>query len=323
MSESVKIYYGLDAGKFLCALLIIFLHSYCHDWGMAGDWFHDVITPVAVPFFFIVSGFFFGMGLSKGDSLAYTKKYSSRILFMSVFWSVISLPVAQICIQTRYPDASILFQLVYHLRLFLLTGSIGIYWYLLSLVICSWIIYLADKWKILPVVFGLSVLFFVIGVIYDSPMAKGTGWAELIHILWGSERNFWNVGLIYMLIGFYFSMHSVIERLGICLAGLLISIILKTVEWKCFSFHAFQLPMAVSLFLICKNLKMEWMSNYSLKLRKYSTALYLGHFPLLLLFDFYLSRSTIIDYAVVSILSLTLYFIVCRFPKQWQRVIYG
>ena len=310
-------------GKFLCALLIVFLHAYCHDWGMAGDWFHDVITPVAVPFFFIVSGFFFGHGLQKGDSFAYTKKYSWRIFVMYAFWSIITLPVAQICIQNSYPDASLLFQLAYHFRLFLLTGSIGIYWYLLSLIICSWIIYVADKRKIIPIVFALSILFFVIGVIYDSPWTKGRVWAKLIHIIWGSERNFWNVGLIYMLIGYYISKHSVPERLGLWTAGLLISIILKTVEWKYFSFHAFQLPMAVLLFMICKSLELEQLANYSLKLRKYSTALYLGHFPILLLFDFYLSRSTIIDYSVISILSLTLYFMVCCFPKQWQRVIYG
>ena len=318
-----KTYKGLDLGKFMCALLVLFLHSYCNDWGIAADWFHDVITPVAVPFFFIVSGFFFGKGLQKRDSKAYTKDYSLRILKMYVIWSIITLPVAQICIQNRYPDASLLFQIIYSIRLFLLTGSIGIYWYLLSLVICSWIIYFTVKWEKYLFCFCFSAFFFAIGVIYDTPMAKGFAWAEFIHVIWGSERNFLNVGLIYMLIGYFFSTRSEKGNWGIWMTGLIISTILKTIEWKYFNFHLFQLPMSVFLFLICKNSKMDCTVSNSLKLRKFSTALYLGHFPILLLFDFHLLRGTLIDYTVISILSLTIYFIVCQFPKQWQQAIYG
>ncbi len=287
------------------------------------EWFHDVITQVAVPFFFIVSGFFFGNGLQKGDSKTYTKSNFLRILRMYVFWSIITLPVAQICILNRYPDPSLLFQFAYNVRLFLLTGSIGIYWYLLSLLLCSWIIYFADKWKITSFCFCLSVFSFAVGVIYDTPMSKGTSWGEFIHVIWGSERNFLNVGLVYMLIGYFYSTRSEKGNLGIWVAGLLASIILKTIEWKYFFFHVFQLPMAIFLFFICKNSKMDWMVISSLKLRKYSTALYLGHFPLLLIFDFHLLKGTLIVFFVISMLSLILYFIVCHFPKQWQQVIYG
>ena len=58
--------------KFVCALLVVFLHTYNHDWGLVGEWVHTNLSPIGVPFFFIVSGFFYSKRLlSKKDKWAY------------------------------------------------------------------------------------------------------------------------------------------------------------------------------------------------------------------------------------------------------------
>ena len=62
-----KINYGLDSFKFVCAFLIVFMHTYKKDLGIYGDWFNSVITPIGVPFFFIVSGYFYSKGLLRND----------------------------------------------------------------------------------------------------------------------------------------------------------------------------------------------------------------------------------------------------------------
>ena len=318
-----SIYYGLDVGKFICAFLIVYLHAYCRDGGSVGHWIHSVITPVGVPFFFITPGFFFGKGLLVNDPLAYTKKYSLRILKMYVFWSIICLPVAQICILARYPDASFAFQLAYNLRLFFLTGSIGIYWYLLSLILCSWIIYWAKTRNKEHIIFFLAICLFVIGAIYDSPYSKGTLWAQAIHVIWGSERNFLNVGLIYMLIGYFIGTKPLKRYTMLYAFGLAVAIVLKHWEVQNLSIHLFQLPMAVFLFLLFASSEMKWASSCSLRLRKYSTALYLTHYPVLLLWDFYLRRGTIINISFILAVTILCYFIVQQLPTKWQKVIYG
>lgn len=53
-----KIFYGIDVFKLVCAILIVFMHTYCRDYGKAGAWFVDAICNIGVPFFFIASGFF-------------------------------------------------------------------------------------------------------------------------------------------------------------------------------------------------------------------------------------------------------------------------
>ena len=51
---SGEIYVGVDLMKLICALLIVFMHTYNHDWGVVGEWIHTTLTPIGVPFFFIL-----------------------------------------------------------------------------------------------------------------------------------------------------------------------------------------------------------------------------------------------------------------------------
>ena len=53
------VFVGLDVMKFICALLVVYLHTYNHDWGAVGEWVHANLSPIGVPFFFIVSGFLY------------------------------------------------------------------------------------------------------------------------------------------------------------------------------------------------------------------------------------------------------------------------
>jgi len=48
------VYVGVDVMKFVCALLIVFLHTYNYDLGQCGDWTRVNLSSVGVPFFFIV-----------------------------------------------------------------------------------------------------------------------------------------------------------------------------------------------------------------------------------------------------------------------------
>ena len=65
---------GLDLFKLIGAFLIVYLHTYNRDWGVTGNWFLHVIASIGVPFFFIVSGFFYGKGLHRTNfSIDYVK----------------------------------------------------------------------------------------------------------------------------------------------------------------------------------------------------------------------------------------------------------
>ena len=64
--------------------------------------------------------------------------------------------------------------------------------------------------------------------------------------------------------------------------------------------------------------------NSTYHIRKLSTAIYLGHFPFILLFDYYLKRGTIIDVTAALIFSIILYyFIVKLLPNKISTILYG
>ena len=56
-----KQYYSLDLAKFICAVLIIILHTspFASYSGILDFGFRSIITVIAVPFFFVSSGFLF------------------------------------------------------------------------------------------------------------------------------------------------------------------------------------------------------------------------------------------------------------------------
>lgn len=96
---SGKYYFSLDIAKFVCALLIIAIHtrpfSECSD--IIDFYFVDVIARIAVPLFFAISGYlFFGVLLYEDGKIANCAenrakllKYLKRIVIIYFGWSVV------------------------------------------------------------------------------------------------------------------------------------------------------------------------------------------------------------------------------------------
>lgn len=325
MDKSQELYVGADLMKLICAFLIVFLHTYNHDWGVFGEWVHATLSPIGVPFFFIVSGFFYGKGLQKsGVSKDYFCRYVKRIFYMYFFWSVMTLPVAWMNLGIAHADYSVELKLLYIVRCFFLTGSIGIYWYLLALIYNSIIIYYAVKWQRETLLYVFALIFFVVGVLYDGGLLKGTIVGTIIHVAVGSERNFLNVGLFYMCIGLLFAKKFVKFSAVVTFSFFVLMLVAATWYNSVSSYRIMQAPLAVLLFIIAFQYTYAYLLPYSLVMRKLSTAIYLGHFPLILVFDYYLVRGTILDFSLVVVVSLVLFYIllfIC--PQRILKMIYG
>lgn len=325
MDKSQELYVGADLMKLICAFLIVFLHTYNHDWGVFGEWVHTTLSPIGVPFFFIVSGFFYGKGLEKtGGAKDYFCRYVKRIFYMYFFWSVMTLPVAWMNLGIAHADYSVELKLLYIVRCFFLTGSIGIYWYLLALIYNSVIIFYAVKWRKESLLSVLALVFFVVGVLYDGGLLRGTIVGTILHVVVGSERNFLNVGLFYMCIGLLFAKKAV--KFPTLVTFLFFVLFLVAATWynSVSSYRIMQAPLAVILFIIAFQYTYARLLPYSLVMRKWSTAIYLGHFPLILLFDYYLVRGTVLDFSIVVVASLVLFYMlsfIC--PQRILKMIYG
>lgn len=168
----MNIVFSIDFFKFICAFLIVFMHTYCHDFGKVGSWIVDVISNIGVPFFFIASGFFYTKGILRNatEEKKYFFKYFTRVCKMYIAWSILTLPIAFLIIERAHGEYPILLKFIYLIRLFFFTGSIGIYWYVLALVYNSAIIYYAYKKKSVSILFIFAILFWMIGVIIIHPI---------------------------------------------------------------------------------------------------------------------------------------------------------
>lgn len=328
--EIAKKYYSIDFFKFICAFLIVFMHTYCRDFGKTGTWIIDVISNIGVPFFFIASGFFYTKGIirNKTNEKTYFLKYFTRVSWMYIAWSVITLPIAFLIIERAHGDYPTYLKFLYLFRLFFFTGSIGIYWYVLALVYNSAIIYYAHKKQSVSILFFFAILFWLIGVIYNSPYNNGNLFFESIHVIFGSERNFLHVGLFYMCIGYFFAKYE--SKFQMNLYGLIIgfmgSIVLRSLEVEFLHTNSLQALEAILLFLIAININQETfkLKGCSTQMRQLSTAIYLEHFPFILLFDFYLRRGTAIDFSMAILFSIACYYTLKRFlPKRAFGILYG
>ena len=326
-----KIYYGVDFFKLVCALLIVLMHSNCRDIpqndGTIGNWMLILFPQVGVPFFFVVSGFFLTKGIMKHqEPKEYVRSYFLRIFKMYVFWSVATLPLSWMCIEVGHPDYPLYLKCIYLVRMFLISGSLGIYWYILSMLYVAVIFYYCEKYHKIYWMYAVAFALWILGLLYDSKYNTDSGIFTFIHVVFSSSRNFLNVGLIYMSVGHFMAHHENKIHIPWALVILIViaSWILKRYDYTLLHVPFGNLLVAISLFLLSQKLEMNWLAKHSLHVRKLSTAIYLGQFPFLLVFDFYLRKGTILDFSLAVIFSITLYLLVINLlPKKWSDIIYG
>lgn len=96
--KSQHLLFGLDITKFVMAIFVIAIHTqpFMNSGNTALKQFFDVLTGMAVPFFFISSGYLLMRRIQNSDKteLEVICTYIKRMLRLYLTWSVIYLPLA-------------------------------------------------------------------------------------------------------------------------------------------------------------------------------------------------------------------------------------
>lgn len=322
-----KIYPWLDVAKLACAFLIVYMHCYCYDLGGLGLWIKDIVSSVGVPFFFITSGYFFSKGLMSAENQKrYLERYVKRLIIMYAIWSVATIPVAWMNLELAHPEYGILLKITYLMRGLLFSGWLGIYWYVLSLIYGTPIVYFFHSKHKTTLLSVVAAALFIIGILYNGGILNNSPLYTVIHVIFGSERNFLTVGLFYLCIGHLIAQNE--EKLPrlpvIYVFSLIVSILIDTYLQNISSLRFMQAFSAFSLFNFCRVLRVDLPDTVARKCRSISTAIYLTHFPLILVFDYYLKRGTWVDFLTVTLISIALYEIVRRIlPPKMVKSLYG
>lgn len=216
-SKKDKKYNSIDLTKFLMSFLIIAIHTdplitYNTN---ANYILVNIIARLAVPFFFITSGFFF----SKYNEWYSQKHYLKRILKLYISWLLIYLPFD---LYSLYENGNSSFKnIIIYMRecLFNNTPVAWQLWYLPSLIVSLiFLCYLCHKGISYKKIYIISIIFYLFGLMGNSYYVIFVKIPFIRHILYYylkvfvTTRNGLFFGLAFVTIGFIFAKDNKIRN---------------------------------------------------------------------------------------------------------------
>ena len=204
----MKKYPLIDIAKLYCSVLIVLIHALeipeGHYWG---NLVKSSLSSQAVPFFFMVSGFFFKKKWDMTqDKTRFIMNYVKRFLALYGVWVLISTPEILSQYLGKYEDASPLYIAALIFRRVVFAGY-GVFWYLLVTAESALIIGVLlknNKQRLLYLFAGIGLLLDLVYYTRTSLPVLGTI-NQMFYTIFSWNNNFIMKGLPHMVIGVYFA----------------------------------------------------------------------------------------------------------------------
>lgn len=326
-----KIKYGyVDILKFIFSICIIIMHTgLLYSTSPTINWYlTHLLLRLAVPFFFITSGFFYGRKiLAKNKEIKkITRKYITKLFYPFIFWLCISLPVE--FIDTHEGNILRTILILIKKTFFYPWGAL---WYILALMVAVLVLskfYKKNKFY-LSILIGFFLYTFALicnsyyFLVIDRPLMKSI--VDLYMKIFISGRNGIFLGIFYVSIGVILSKIQKENKLlnkkeniiMIILAYFAYAIEIYIVNHKPIlddsSLFIF-LPIFIFL-LVSLLIQLNDNKEYK-KLRNYSIGLYLIHRPVM----GYLRLLFKIDYGInLFIVTIFLAFFICYLLQKSEN----
>ena len=287
----------VDLAKLLFALFVVAIHTniFQNNHRIIPYILNYALFRLAVPFFFVCSGYFLGCKINKIDNIiekkAIIKKYIVRLSIMFVFWLLIGLP--RQVYDLRDMSGSLIIRTLIKKIIFYPWGAL---WYILAVIVSVVImIPFIKKSKIkIAVILGIVLYFFALICNNYYFLVENTFIEVIVNKymqLCISARNGIFVGLLFVSIGIWLSENinkikpsKAITVFVISYFILFIEILIvygkKTLDDNALFISFITLiPSLLTILLMCsKNTKVNWNTKV---LRNYSTGIYLIHSPII------------------------------------------
>ena len=323
-----KQYGALDLAKFIAAILIIILHTnpFSSYSTVVSFGFRSIITVIAVPFFFLTSGFLFFKklnSLKNEEKSEYFKKYFKRLASMYLFWSALYFIFVAI---GWAKNGVVLMDVLQYVKRFIFEGSYSTLWFLPALMTAVTVVYLLQKKLSYDKIFLMAIPFYAFACFGSSYY----GISEKLPILstcydiyfsfFDTIKNGILFGWIYVALGGVLSEKEVqIKPIkGFVLVG--ISSVILAAETVMQAYFGWSkngvdtkfvlLPLTIFLFVFVMSLNMK-SGPIFIWMRKLSLLMFLSQRIFLTLFDWFLAETVFVKNSMiyfVSILGLTLVF---------------
>ena len=167
---------SIDIFRLLCAVLVVAIHTNTFEDQNAvlGFIAVRVITRIAVPFFFIVSGYYYISKLERGEKCMASTLWKTFKLY--VFWSAVYIAINAInfALFSEKTVASVTAFISENLFKFFFSGTEYHLWFIIALLVSIVVIGVAYRLKIQKPVIALTLLLFVFGLLGESYHAIGS-----------------------------------------------------------------------------------------------------------------------------------------------------
>ena len=161
---------SIDIFRLVCAILVVAIHTkpFLDQNSTLGFVATQILPRIAVPFFFLVSGFYYIEKLERGENCAAKTIWKTFKLYL--FWSIVYFIKDFIIFifDGDHTFKSVLFFFYEKAVHFLYYGAEYHLWYFVALLISMIIIAMAYKLKIQKAVVIITVILFVFGLLGES-----------------------------------------------------------------------------------------------------------------------------------------------------------
>lgn len=341
----MKQYKSVDLAKLVCAILIIILHTapFASYSKVLTVGFRNIVTVIAVPFFFLTSGF---LAFKKIDSLEgedrkrCVKKYLKRLVIMYLIWSAVYF-VFVVIKWTR--SAFTYLDVIEYVKDFFFEGSYSTIWFLPALFSATLIVYLLHRKLSYRTVFIIScvVYLFTLGGSSYYGLVSRIPFIESIYnayySFFDSIKNGVCFGMIFVCMGAMMSENEekITENttpaksfLPVALFAVLLAfeeLLIGYLDWNVRGVDTVicLVPFTYFFFRFLLNWEIELSDGACVAMRKYSILMFLCQRIPLSIIDLFLAETvvatnSILYFATVLLSTVLISFIIIKCSKKYK-----
>ena len=345
----MKQYKSIDLAKFICAILIIILHTapFADYSRVLTVGFRNIVTVIAVPFFFCASGF---LAFTKADALqgnekkTYIKRYLKRLIVMYLIWSAVYF----VFVVVKWTRAEFtIWTVLEYVKDFFFEGSYSTIWYLPALFMATLLVYLLHKKLSYKTIFFIAcaVYLFTLGGSSYYGLATKVGFIKQIYDVYYSFfdtiKNGVCFGMIYVCLGAMASERedkliqkswkkSILPVLAFGLAFAAEELLIGILNWNLRGVDttAFLVPLTWVLFVFVLRLDLPLKDETCTGMRKYSILMFLCQRIPLSIIDLFLpttilATNSMLYFITVLIVTLFISFAILQASKKWKWLKYA
>lgn len=241
-----KNYNGIDLAKFICSLLVVVIHiapfgsTENNTLKYLNFGTQNYLARVAVPFFFMASGFFLYRKTDKDNfNISHTKKYIVRLLKLYLIWTAIYSPL--IIKYIIKGEKGIIHGILNFIRNCIFSGTYTQFWYLNGLIVAVIIISFLLYKKVKPNnIIAISIVLYIIGLFgisycglllpIKNTMPKLWDILKMIKKVMGTTRNGLFFGFFFVSLGMGIAYYGNKTKKDEAIIGFIISMILFGLE---------------------------------------------------------------------------------------------